>query len=409
MCEQARAADCRSYGTEKPGRWVVSYWRVAGQAASLGIKLLDSTIDRGLWWESMAWGARIFSKGRIDRAGQALLDLPQDCPEREEEIGVVDNWRACHAYPLQIIKMTLFRRARKIDPSALIAQRLKRRPSIEIKLRDNPNMSLSQMQDIGGCRAVLSTVGQVRKLVDKYKQFHAKSPKNRSDWDGSDDFDYISHPKPDGYRSIHLVFRFQSPSTERAIYNGQRIEIQIRSKLQHLWATAVETAQIFTGQALKSKVKNASEDWLRFFSLTSSAFALREKSPIVPGTPDDRAEIVRQVRDIIGRTDIMASLSNWNDTVHLLEDRHAPDAYFYLLILDSEKRTLNVEPFKREEAVKSQRAYDKAEKYAEGSPNTQVVLVSVEDVEALRRAYPNYYVDTKGFIAAVEREMGTGK
>jgi ppGpp synthetase/RelA/SpoT-type nucleotidyltranferase len=354
----------------------------------------------------MAWGARIFSKGRIDRAGQALLDLSQDCPEREAEIGVVDNWRACHAYPLQIIKMTLFRRARKIDPSALIAQRLKRRPSIEIKLRDNPNMSLSQMQDIGGCRAVLSTVGQVRKLVDKYKQFHAKSPKNRSDWDGSDDFDYISHPKPDGYRSIHLVFRFQSPSTERAIYNGQRIEIQIRSKLQHLWATAVETAQIFTGQALKSKVKNASEDWLRFFSLTSSAFALREKSPIVPGTPDDRAEIVRQVRDIIGRTDIMASLSNWNDTVHLLEDRHAPDAYFYLLILDSEKRTLNVEPFKREEAVKSQRAYDKAEKYAEGSPNTQVVLVSVEDVEALRRAYPNYYVDTKGFIAAVEREMG---
>ena len=304
--------------------------------------------------------------------------------------------------------MTLLRRAKKIDPNALTAQRLKRRPSIEIKLRDNPSMQLSQMQDLGGCRAVLSSVGQVRKLVAKYKEFHAKSPKDRSDWDGSDDFDYILTPKPDGYRSVHLVFRFRSPSDERAIYNGQRIEIQIRSKLQHLWATAVETAQLFTGQALKSKVKNASEDWLRFFALTSSAFALREKCPAVPGTPENNLGIVQQLRDIIARTSIMSSLSDWNDTVHLLEVKETPGARFYLLVLDPEKRTLNIKPFKKEEAVRSQQAYDKAEKDAERDPNTQVVLVSVDDVDALRKAYPNYYVDTKEFIAAVEREMGAG-
>jgi len=29
-CDQARAADCRSYGTEKPGRWVVSYCVLLG-------------------------------------------------------------------------------------------------------------------------------------------------------------------------------------------------------------------------------------------------------------------------------------------------------------------------------------------------------------------------------------------
>ncbi len=144
----------------------------------------------------MPWAARTVSKGQINRAGRALVEMPHDDPAREAEIAVVDSWRSCHAYPLQVIKMTLLKRARKIDPSALVAQRLKRRPSIEIKLRDNPNMQLSQMQDIGGCRAVLSTVGQVRKLVTKYKEFHAKSPKDRSDWDGSDNFDYILHPKP---------------------------------------------------------------------------------------------------------------------------------------------------------------------------------------------------------------------
>jgi ppGpp synthetase/RelA/SpoT-type nucleotidyltranferase len=246
----------------------------------------------------MAWAARIHSKGHINRCGRALVELDPNDPVRDDAINVVDNWRSCHAYPLQVVKMTLLRRAKKIYPKALIAQRLKRRPSIEIKLRDNPNMELSQMQDIGGCRAVMLNVKQVTELVNKYKEFHSKSPKNRSDWDGSDDFDYVLRPKADGYRSVHLVFRFCSDSPERALYNGQRIEIQIRSKLQHSWATAVETAQVFTGQALKSRVKNAAEDWLRFFALTSSAFALREKSPTVPNTPNTRKEIVEELKQL---------------------------------------------------------------------------------------------------------------
>jgi ppGpp synthetase/RelA/SpoT-type nucleotidyltranferase len=367
----------------------------------------------------MAWSARVHSKGRIDRAGMtivALSRMPEPDPydlailverinQREEEIKVLDNWRACHAYPLQVIKMTLSNRAKKIDHGALIAQRLKRRPSIELKLRDNPNMKLSQMQDIGGCRAVLANVQFVKELVAKYKEAHGKNPKDRSDWDGSDDFDYIKRPKPDGYRSVHLVFRFQSPSPEHAIYNGQRIEIQIRSKLQHLWATAVETAQLFTGQALKSKVKNASDDWLRFFALTSSAFAWREKGPLVPDTPTTRPELIRELRDIIQRTDIMRNLADWNEVVHMIEVPDKADAFFYLLTLDVSRRTLKVDPFRRDQAVAAQKAYDAAEKATEKDENTQVVLVSVEDVAALRKAYPSYYVDTQGFISAVKREL----
>ncbi len=362
-------------------------------------------LDRETWRGDMAWAARIFSKGRIDRAGRALVQLAPDDLQREDEIAVVDNWRACHAYPLQAIKMTLLRRARKIDSNALISQRLKRRPSIEIKLRDNPNMQLSQMQDLGGCRAVLRNVKYVKQLVAKYKEFHAKSPRNRSDWDGSDDFDYIEKPKPDGYRSVHLVFRFCSDSPERAIYNGQRIEIQIRSKLQHLWATAVETAQLFTGQALKSKVKNATEDWLRFFALTSSAFARRERCHAVPGTPDDRAELKKELQALLDRTDIIRDLRDWNDVVHILEVPDRPNAYFYLLTVDIAKRSLHVDPFRKDQAVSAQQAYDAAEKRTEKDENIQVVLVSVEDMEALRKAYPSYYTDTKDFIKAVTQSI----
>jgi ppGpp synthetase/RelA/SpoT-type nucleotidyltranferase len=352
----------------------------------------------------MSWVERRYSKGQIDKAGQALIALPKDDPGREEAIAIVDNWRSCHSYPLQVIKMTLLQRAKRIYPLALVAQRLKRRPSIEIKLRDNPNMKLSQMQDIGGCRAVLRNLAEVRKLVATYKSYHLKSPKNRSSWDGSDDFDYIKNPKPDGYRSIHLIFRFQSPSPERSVFNGQRIEIQIRSKLQHAWATAVETAQVFTGQALKSKFKNASEDWLRFFELTSSAFAAREKAPFVPGTPDNRQDIIAELQAIVQREPIMQSLTKWNDTIHRLEPV-GPGMHSFLLVLNPTELTLRVGAYTKDQLDAAQQAYEREEKANENDPNVQVVLVAVEDIAALRKAYPNYYVDTKEFIRVVQREL----
>jgi ppGpp synthetase/RelA/SpoT-type nucleotidyltranferase len=354
----------------------------------------------------MAWVKRAYSKGEIDRAGKALVNLSLGDPAREEAIWVVDNWRSCHAYPLQVIKMTLKLRAKRIDRNALVAQRLKRRPSIELKLRDNPNMQLSQMQDLGGCRAVLGSAKQALRLVRRYKKYNAKSPKDRSRWDGSEDFDYIAHPKPDGYRSIHLIFRFNSPSKDRQCYQGQRIEIQIRSKLQHLWATAVETAQVFTGQALKSKIKNASENWLRFFALSSSAFAMRENCPIVPGTPSDRSELIEELCDVERKENIRKCLWGWNNTVQLLAEKANPDAIAYLLILDPDKYTLDHNAYTKEGLAQAQKDYEEQEKKTENS-GVQVVLVEVENIEALRKAYPNYYIDTSGFLDAVNLEMAT--
>ncbi len=364
----------------------------------------------GIPYDDMKFVQPAFSKGKIDRAGKALISLGKDDPGRDEAITVVDNWRSCHAYPLQNIKMTPLNRAKNIDTKAIIAQRLKRRPSIEIKLRDNPNMKLSQMQDIGGCRAILRNISQVNKLVRKYKEYHAKNPnaQDRSCWDGSDDSDYIKNPKKDGYRSVHLIFRYRSGSGELQCFNGQRIEIQIRSRLQHLWATAVETAQIFTGQALKSKIKNASERWLRFFCLTSGAFAIREKCPIVPCIPDNREGIISELRSLLENENILSILQGWNQTIHLLQGPRL-HAESFLLVLDPIKRTLNITSFEDADLKIAQQEYDRAEKKTEGDPNIQIVLASVDKLEMLPRAYPNYYVDTIDFINEIEREVNQAK
>lgn len=77
------------------------------------------------------------------------------------------------------LNVTLRTRARKIDSAAIVAQRLKRLSSIETKLKRFPDMKLSQMQDLGGCRSVLRDVAAVDGVVKLYGSSTAKNRTKR--------------------------------------------------------------------------------------------------------------------------------------------------------------------------------------------------------------------------------------
>jgi hypothetical protein len=113
----------------------------------------------------------------------------------------------------------------------LTAARMKRMKSIRKKLA-RLSTSLIQTQDIGGCRAILDSMDEVRAVVDLYR-------KSNGPHHIREDRSYIENPKDGGYRSHHLVFEFQGQDDE-VVYNGRRIEVQLRTQLQHAWATAVE-------------------------------------------------------------------------------------------------------------------------------------------------------------------------
>ena len=362
----------------------------------------------------MSWTQPQFSRGKVDAAGRLLAhspvwldaidddDVDIDAQSLEDALAIINNWRSSHSYPLQIIKMTLLSRARKIDKRALIAQRLKRLSSIDIKLRNNPNMKLTQMQDIGGCRAVVSTPAQITRVVDVYKESIAKSPRNRPEC--IEEYDYIQHPKADGYRSHHFVYKYRTASPALKVYEGLRIEVQIRSRLQHAWATAVETASTFTGQALKSNV--GEPDWKRFFSLMGSALAIRERLPIVPGTPRNKGRLMGELKGLSNKLCIKEVLAGWSSAVSMLEDEAmATGTYAFLLVFDSAKKTLRVRGFNKSETTRADEEYLTVEKASASNPNVQAVLVSVESVAALRSTYPNYYADTTAFLEALDRAV----
>lgn len=118
----------------------------------------------------MPWVAvrPLHARGEVDRAGRTLVDPAADIMTYHAALPIVNNWRSSHSWPLNSFQTTLRSRAKAVDARALIAQRLKRLASIESKLRRFPHMQLSQMQDLGGCRAVVRKLRAVYDLARSY-------------------------------------------------------------------------------------------------------------------------------------------------------------------------------------------------------------------------------------------------
>ena len=134
-----------------------------------------------------------------------------------------------------------------------------------------------------------------------------------------------------------------------------------------------------------------------------TSIALREKCPVVPGTPGTRSELSDEIRKLSKNLAVEDVLRGWAYAVQKLTTADAPiGAVQFLLQLDSSTKQLTISPFKMEELQRASEMYLTLEKETKDRPEIQVVLVSVDSIEALPAAYPNYYLDTGAFIEAVK-------
>ncbi len=218
-----------------------------------------------------------YSKGRINRAGKALSraliggePLPS-ADEIAEAAVVVEAFRAAHRAPMASARMGL---RSCIDTEGLsaeeLSQRLKRTPTVFDKLRRLPTMKLSSMGDIGGCRAVFATQAEVAGVQARFMRNSARR-------NGIDDTvrDYVKAPRSSGYRAVHLWTR----------YRGLRTEVQLRTRLQHVWATNIEDLTVLTGTDYKSG--DGSDEVHAWLRLLSQSYAIAEAG-VRPSTKFER-------------------------------------------------------------------------------------------------------------------------
>lgn len=338
------------------------------------------------------WKEPEYTKRQINDAGMVMRNPNATESERQFALTVIDNWRSAHAYPLHVFYMNLRGKA-GTRQDIIVAERLKRLESIIDKLQREPVMDLYRMQDLGGCRMVLPTIADVYSFSDRFRnskiRHEEKTPK-----------DYIQTPKASGYRSLHLIYRFVTETPEKDIYNKypMLIELQFRTHLQHLWATAVETIGLFTNQALKAG--RGDEAVKRFFVLVSSLFAMRENCPIVPNTINDEKELISEIEQIDNEHHILEMLQAIRVVVDREVDNIPDKKGYYILRLNYKTHMLRKLYFKPSEIEKAAAKYDFLES-TRGDEPLDIVLVRASSFSTVKEAYPNYFLDIEEFIQLV--------
>ena len=340
------------------------------------------------------WTEPKYTRSQVEKAGKILVQETVAQSDLSWAMEVLDNWRACHSFPMNTFQVRLRANARKVcGPTSVVAQRLKRTPSIIAKLQRAPEdqkMSLKRMQDIAGCRAIVPVVSNVfdlqRHYCEEVTHLHELVTLK----------DYISTPKADGYRSVHMVYKFKSEQNSH--FNNQLVEIQIRSQLQHCWATALESVDIMNQSGLKLGI-GGNKDWKRFFQLMSAVFAIEEDIGEL-GVAGSEREIKQEAAELAIELDVAARLVNFGRLFQLPVKLSA--AAYYLMVLDPVKKELTVRTFLKQHISLATRLYTETEERYQRVVGAQVVLVSAGHVAALKRAYPSYYMDTAMFIHKLE-------
>lgn len=329
------------------------------------------------------------SKRQADLAGRTLTTPGVSPDEKIDAFEVLENWRSNHIYPVDAyanqVRTLLNDFAAAAGNHPILANRLKRLPSIYGKLKRFPEMKLSRMQDIGGLRVIFPAFEDVYAFERRLTESNLSVLKRR--------YDYIERPKPSGYRSLHLVYEFGDESAPPE-YRGINVEFQLRDAIQHYWATTLETFSVFMGHSLKEGGGPA--ETLRFFEVASACLAYQEGSPLPEKFTGRNVRDLALELDELNRTlGVFPKLKSYRDTIEITQ-REKRTGELVLLRLNTKRGEVDIRFFSRSEMNDAYRAYSETER--DGGSGDDVVLVAVESLEELLAAYPNYFANTSHFV-----------
>lgn len=231
-----------------------------------------------------------YSKGAVDRAGRTLasrvvelggdrraLLAVLDSDDVSDELAPVRWWRERHSRPLSSVAAELHNQAGELAESVggevLVAQRLKRVPTVVDKLVRFPEMKLTQMTDIGGARTTVPDLGAVAQLRSQLEEVWAEAIHEVRD--------YIASPRESGYRAVHFRLRRK----------GVRIEVQVRTTLQDRWANRVEN--LGNADGIDYKSERGSAVVLEHMKVQAEVISYLDRGETLPQELIDRLEAAR--------------------------------------------------------------------------------------------------------------------
>lgn len=331
-----------------------------------------------------------YSKRQIKDAGKLLGTIVKRTPDVEDAFRILHNWRWHHAYPMVRERAKL---TRIVKPyGGVTAGRLKRTSSIRKKLFRTP-IGLDRMQDLVGCRAILPDMESLNEALGKYASIELGGRVQRVD-------DYIKQPKLSGYRSSHLIVKFDENGIGEK-HLGCRVELQLRTQLQHDWATTVEAAGAMRNEDLKAG--EGDPHWLRFFSLVSGHIAELEGQPRGEHLTMSYRDLKEEAIELSRHLKVVQYLQTFSEFMNEADTYDGSHNSNYVLKMNANTGKISVQPAWREIFEFDDLDEQPSEQFQERS---QSLEVSVDNMNALRQAYPNYFADTISFLEMLRELEG---
>jgi putative GTP pyrophosphokinase len=319
------------------------------------------------------------SRQRVNRAG----DNVRAGTATENDLAVIDEWRAAHRPVLNTFQAILRNRTRGKD--IIVAQRHKRRRTIFGKLERFPRMQLSRMDDVAGCRLIFQ---DIESLYEFRYDLHAARFNHRLR-NENDKYDYIEYPKATGYRGVHDIYEYDVRSTEGERYKGLLIELQYRTIYQHAWATCVEVVGFITES--QPKFEQGDTRYQHVLSLASEIIARNWEGRYSSHLEMDSEELVHQSLLLDGELGFMRMLRGLNAA-----DSDISGGKNVILIF-ADVQDLEIRTYR--DATDALRALFELER---SSPSKDIVLVRADTTEEMRISFKNYFSDAREFINLID-------
>ncbi len=313
---------------------------------------------------------KMVSNTRINKIGENIA--AHNGGITTEELELLQEFRTSFSKPLVNVFNITRELADKVNQSSILAFRLKRIDTIINKLSREKEMDLSRMGDIGGIRCIFYNEAEVYKAKALIENTFESGGKTR---------DYIKEIHRDiGYKSVHMYVK--DPISQK------RIEIQLRTRNHHNWATLIEITDLLYDLRLKELGFESNEKFGKFHSLMSSD---KELSKV-------EAELVYEVLDKYDFISVLSKTFRKNNAEVKKRWSSEEKNNSFFLIEASKKNIPVLKSFKTFE--EAEHAY--FEKYKENS-SAEIVLTSIKkpNFKQISVAYANYILSYHTFMSDI--------
>ena len=325
----------------------------------------------------------------------------------EEEKLEFDNFREAHNIIIKLFTIEL----KKVNFSKqhLTASRNKRIETIISKLCRPEKPKLDRIHDIAGTRIIFENIKSLEDYIDILENTELVNFKEKINED-KNRYNYIKNPKSDGYRSIHKVFYYSSNipystlNEKRFNLENKKIELQLRTRLQHIWATTVEIYDIIN----KSNIKTGTHNKLE----TKEGLFFKKCSLVFEGIESNDVEKIKININEIFRDKDLVEIYNRLKGIKNIKNIQLPKTLgsdeVFILITDLNKgkttffTTDSIEKNDKQDTFLINASYRRLEE-----KNTKgeyiLLLLTLGDIKKLKNVYPNYFLNTNKFISILKK------